>query len=74
MTRKISALLLAIAAFAASGCGSGAFERLGDIPDHCKIGPARQGWIDLNLQCVCAETAHKPLTNRNTEKLAQYQA
>lgn len=37
-----------------AGCGSGAFERLGDIPDHCKITPAAQGWIDLNLQCVTA--------------------
>lgn len=58
MTRRILTVLVLGIALTVAGCGSGTFDRLGDIPDHCKIGPAQQGWIDLNLTCVSAEPVH----------------
>lgn len=64
MKRTLFGSLLLGITLTLAGCGSGAFDRLGDIPDHCKIGPAAQGWIDLRLQCVTAIERPESVTIR----------
>lgn len=60
MLRAIALVLILIACLASAGCGSGIFERLGDIPDHCTVTPADGGWISLDLTCTGPQNGPQP--------------
>ncbi len=51
ITRKVWTALTVAVLLAIAGCGTGAFEKLGDAADHCVFEWGTEGRLQLGLQC-----------------------
>lgn len=51
LLRKIFRTELLALCLLFAGCGTGAFEKLGDVADHCEFEWGEAGRLELNLQC-----------------------
>lgn len=51
LSRKIFSLCLLLICLTVAGCGTGLFDKLADLPGHCRFEPGTEGLLEVTLQC-----------------------